>query len=657
MHRRKFILDAPEISTWPSAIADNLAPDKKERFDVLKTAMQQYFDFVPLPEIQSNTGVSKSELSRLARKCLEVAEDGRIFGFRALIPHARVKSYNRVADEAPKRQEQQGGQSGLLLALLVKYPDIEEQLVKELLQRSKKTDVKPQQIRAKDLHRIFITLLKSKKDSEKYWPFTTKHLGIRSISQYMKSILDKNFTRSVHIWGSREAKAHLNVGTGHGTFLVYEDPYDAVEIDAHHIDCHSTASFKTPDGGESEILLERLWLIAVVERRSSAVLAYTVVYRSEVGTDDVLRTIRKAITEKWIPRTDLPAGYQYGDGAGLPSGMFDACHGAVWSVTLLDGALAHLSKALTERARKALGFVMNWGPVGHFERRPNVERTFKQIETEVFHRMPATTGSNPYNGRAENAEKKAIDLQIRAEELEGIIDVYFAQHNATPTEGQYNKSPLEVLAYFLGGPLHRCSPRTLSISSFESAKTLASREPAFIRGGRKTGRRPYVQVDRVKYTSPLLRDSIHLVGTRVTVDIDEDDMRQVKVYLSNGQELGYLQAEGMWSVTKHSRVTRKAINSLLSKKILVITKFVDPVKAYFAYLSTPKSEKRSATGRPLTRRQATDAVRVAREAGIERTIGEISKPVSKEKTVKRVASILTLVGAPINIPKNVRNRR
>ena len=323
---------------------------------------------------------------------------------------------------------------------------------------------------------------------------------------------------------------------GQPSFLVFDEPYDSVEIDAYHVDTHVTVAFKTPDEGETELLLQRLWLIAAVETRASAVLSYDIVYRSEVTADDVLRVIRKAATEKWQPAEELLPAFRYGAGAGLPSGIIDAAFGAQWSVTLLDGALAHLAIAVRERARKMLGFALNWGPVGHFERRPNVERTFGQIARDLFHRLPSTTGSAPSNGRAEKAEEKAIRHKIRAEHIELLADIYFAQHNATPSEGQFNRSPLEVLAYFLEGPTPMSTPRKLPLPAFESAKTLACREFAIVRGGRSTGRRPYVQIDRVHYTSPLLADAGHLVGTKLIVDIDEEDMRQVKVYLSSGQE-------------------------------------------------------------------------------------------------------------------------
>jgi putative transposase len=646
-----------DINSWPSAIPDGLNAHRSERFEALQTAMRQYFDGAPTKDIQDATGVAANDLHRLAKKCLTPAGDGRIFGFRALLPYSRAGLYRRSAKEAPKRQEQQGGQTGMLGAMLRKHPDLEAHLTNEILQKSKRLRTSPHKLRAKDLHQVFLEYLKNQGAPKNEWPFTTKHLGARSISTYMKKVRDSNFGRSVTNWGDRVAKAHLNVGTGSTSFMVYEEPYDVVEIDAYHIDCHSTVVFETPKGDETDLLIQRLWLIVAVDRRTTAVLAYTIVYRSEVSADDVLRVIRKAATEKWVPIENNKPGYRYGLGAGLPSGVIEACHGAVWSVTMLDGALAHLALAVRERARKTLGFVLNWGPVGHFERRPNVERTFKRIAQDVFHLLPSTTGSNPSNGRAENAEQKAIHLQIRAEDIEPIVDVYFAQHNATPTEGQFNRSPLEVLAYYLEGPTAMSAPRKLPKSVFESTKTLACRETATVRGNLKNGRRPYIQIDRVHYTSTLLTDSGQLIGQKLVVDIDEEDMRQVKVYLSNGEELGFLQAHGNWAITKHSRKTRKAINSLLYRRLLILSEFDNPVLAYLRYLSTPKDEKRRQGKQVLPTRDATVATRVAQEADARRRIENPAVLKREPKTVRKTVTSLTLVKPPALVIGKVRNRR
>src|SRR3546814_5279816 len=69
--------------------------------------------------------------------------------------------------------------------------------------------------------------------SESEWPFNTQYLGLRTIQKYMIYVLNENFTKSVMSREGPTAKAHMNVGTGHAPFLSFEEPYDAVEIDAY----------------------------------------------------------------------------------------------------------------------------------------------------------------------------------------------------------------------------------------------------------------------------------------------------------------------------------------------------------------------------------------------------------------------------------------
>ena len=96
-------------------------------------------------------------------------------------------------------------------------------------------------------------------------------------------------------------------------------------------------------------------------------------------------------------------------------------------------------------------------------------------------------------------------------------------------------------------------------------------------------------------------------------------MRFCKAYLSDGGELGSLKANGRWGETRHSRKTRKIILSLITRKILVVTSQTDPVQEYLNFLTT--TEKRRRKNKPLlTARQATEATRVAREAGLSQRV-------------------------------------
>lgn len=440
---------ARPIATWPTCCSESMSSNDRERFQNRVKAMQMYFDGVSSFDIADCTGVGRTQLPKLAKRCLQIAPDGEIYGFRALTLHMRIKPYERKKPLTPKLPEQQGSLSGALGVLFEQYPNLEEALIKNIRGIAKSHNVAIFNIRPCMLHHIFIRYLDSQNHSHRTWPFIAKYRGIRTITKYMRCLRDEYFSQVITASGDREAKAQLSVGTGIPSFLIFDEPYDAIEIDAYKIDAFLTVVFATPEGTEADVLLERLWLLAVVDRASTAVLSHKMVYSSEVKAVDVLHVIQKALEEKWQPMTLTIPSLCYPPKGGLPSGVIDELEGALWSITLLDGALVNLSKVVQERARKTFGFMANWGPPGHFERRPNVERCFGGIAANVFHALPSTTGSRPHKGRAPNAEQQAINYRIRASDAEQFTDVAIARHNCTPSEGISFLSPLEYLRFYV----------------------------------------------------------------------------------------------------------------------------------------------------------------------------------------------------------------
>lgn len=607
--RNQALNSMPPIITWPTAIADGMKKKHQELFDARVSAIKRYFDGEPVKEIERVTGIHAKQLPTLAKKCLQISDDGRILGFRALLPYVRSKPHERSKPFKAKFPEAQGGYAGALNSLLMRFPDAEPMLVKMILQEKKNGEIHEHKISPQALHRIFIKFVKEKGVTEQQWPLNCKFRGVRSIQKYMKDLLDREFAKGVSARGDSPARAHINVGTGERSLITFSEAYDCVEIDAYKIEAHMSVEIETPEGTYAYVLLERLWLIAAVEWLSEALLSYSIVYRSEITADDVVKVIRDAATGKWAPMT-LTLPLEYPPGGGLPSGVIDDAQGAQWTVTMLDGALAHLATSVHDKCRKAFGFAINWGAVGRFERRSHVEGFFSRVANQLFKRLPSTTGSSPQNGRADDAEKKAVEYRIVAADVEQVLDVVAAEMNHLPG-GAFNITPLETLRVFFEDKRKMFLPRRLPDCALENARTLLTKESHTVRGGRETGRRPYVQVDRARYTNDVLCNAGHLVGKKIVLVIDEDDMRQIKAYLPDGGELGVLKAMGKWGLTKHSRRTRKAINRLCHRRILVLSEFDDPVQAYLRLLSTTTKNK------SVSAQNATELTRVSKEAGIK----------------------------------------
>jgi hypothetical protein len=627
-------------STWPHPDSQLIPEMHREPYGYRVKAIQLYADGCSLKDIEEQTGIKGSLVNYLAERCLRLHPDGRIWGFRAAVPNVRISEYTRHSPIKPKLPEAQGGHAGALGQLLETYPNLNDDVVAWVKKEKKKYLVHEHRIRLVDVHREFLRLLRNLGVKSTEWPFNTKYLGLRTIGGYVNKILETDFAGGVTAREDGAARAHLSVGKGKAPLLQFTDPFDVVEIDAHLIDSHLTVGFSTPQGTIVEVLLSRIWLIAAVDRSSTAVLAYTVVYRSEVGASDVLRVIAKSVSETWKPLPLSIPDLSYLPGSGLPSGIIPGLAGTVYGSLFLDGALAHLSKAVRERARKKLGFSINWGPVRHFERRPNVERLFRSIHDDIFGRLPSTTGSNPQNSRAEHGELLAETYKIRAAEAEQLLDVYIARHNATPSEGIFNISPLEYLRQKAAE--NHFIPRHLPASVLTRGPVFPLRIAVVVRGGQKDGRRPYIQFQREHYTSDLLANSSGLIGKSLTIEVDEDDLRQVRAFLNNGESIGFLTATGKWRLSKHDLKTRKIINSLLSNRTLVLANGRDPVQGYLSYLSKGTKKNRLKTDMVPAASAATEAVRIATAADIPLKLnpkGADSSPAAEQK--KPFRSLMT----------------
>jgi hypothetical protein len=119
--------------------------------------------------------------------------------------------------------------------------------------------------------------------------------------------------------------------------------------------------------------------------------------------------------------------------------------------------------------------------------------------------------------------------------------------------------------------------------------------------------------------------SYNLVGKNITLEIDVEDLRQVKAYLSDGSSLGFLTAQGKWRQSKHDLKTRRAILSLMSSGDMFVTTSDNPVQIYLNYLSQGTRKNALKTDLVPAPKAATEAVRVAKAADIDLQLEPNSK--------------------------------
>ncbi|MDE2000503.1 MAG: integrase, partial [Burkholderiales bacterium] len=82
-----------DLNSWAEFDANALPTAKRKVFSSRRLAVELYVKRVPLTEIESQTGVDRRQLYRLLDRCVQVHEDGRVYGFRGLVRYARVADY------------------------------------------------------------------------------------------------------------------------------------------------------------------------------------------------------------------------------------------------------------------------------------------------------------------------------------------------------------------------------------------------------------------------------------------------------------------------------------------------------------------------------------------------------------------------------------
>jgi hypothetical protein len=322
-------------------------------------------------------------------------------------------------------------------------------------------------------------------------------------------------------------------------------------------------------------------VVVIQEVVSKAILGYHLSLREECSADDVLLTVRNALTQ-WAPRTLSIPGMTYGPGSGFPSSRDPRFIGACWNEFSIDGALANLSLRVAGKLERVVGARSIVLPRRIPNDRPFVERFFEALEESGFHRLPNTTGNGPTDPRRDHPEHAAVRYRLQVEQLEELLDVLIANFNGTPHASIGYRTPLEYLCYVC--EVGHGWPRQADPG--EVARVLNLFKSVTVRGGIESGRRPYVHYLGVNYSSDVLKFASHWVGQKISIEINVRDLRTVRAYAPNGAEIGVLRAAPPWHRTPHTIEMRQAVNALVSRKQLQYLEQSDPIMALLEHLES-----------------------------------------------------------------------
>ena len=558
MSRRRDFEVAPD--SWPAFDVSALPSARQMPFKARRLAVELYASGVTLSEIESRTGVERRHFYRLLERCLALHEDGRTFGWRGLVPHARVGGYERVADVAPGSGGRRPGAAGAFAQLLKAQPSLAKWLADSV--RTKRVTI--EQLSTDDglrirldglkyLHGDFLRQCRSLGLGPTDYPFNVEQTGIRSLSAALRRECLRSFGRGARLAGATHLKGKPSE-PGAATAM---QALDVVEFDGHRLDLRLKVVVRDPLGFEQEFEIERIWLLVVIDVWTRAVLGYHVSLNREYSRYDVIRTIEAALEPHRHRVFTLP-DVGYGACGGFPSEKFPELGYATWQWFKLDNAKANLAEDVRHALADFIGCFIDAGPAHTPDDRPYIERFFGTIASSLSSRLPGYTGSNPRDvQRALSDGKSNLRLYVSLSELDELLEAAIGGYNGTPHDGLNGRTPLEAVEHSVrvrGAILNwlpEAKRRTLCLMQTPRRTT--------VRGYLEQGQRPHINFHGVRYTNALLASTGVFLGRELRVYYNSQDLRTVRAFTPDGAEIGVLKAQGAWGEIAHDLKLRQEI--------------------------------------------------------------------------------------------------
>jgi hypothetical protein len=585
--RRKVNKAGVDTSNWPTPDAGALSESELTQYLARQAAVDLYLAGSKHEDIQQRAGIGLKQVYRLIReRCLATHPDGQVYGWRGLVPHARVHPYRRNKKLAINSSGR--GASGAMTLLLQNEPELAKKFLKRILGQDGGKKLK--QVSGPKEHAIWFVdqLRKLGYETRNEWPFNTEANGYYAVFRHIKSVLDQHPRAAAAVAGGPDLVRKLSAGDG--VDRPVKNVFGRVEMDAHKLDGRFCVHIPQLDGGSVPKIIHRLWVIVILEVTSRAVLGYHLSLRYEVSKDDVLRAIKSALT-KWTKRDIYYSDEPYREGAALPSGVRDDWVGLCWDETSVDGALAETCPSVRSTLGNVVGSQL-LDPANSFavrrslDDRPFIEAYFRNLAGKGFQKLTNTTGSSPKGRKGRDPDEVALSSEFQYEYAEELLDVLITNYNVKGHGNLGNHSPLQYLHFITSRSDFR--PRFADpalVSQLCSFRLLCT-----VKGGAKEGRAPYVNFVYGKYTNEVLSSRHDLVGQKVwVINHLEWDARLAMCSTSAGQSLGILRASPPWHKLPHSLSVRRSINAFVRRGKFSFAEGEDGTERFLDFVeSNPK---------------------------------------------------------------------
>ena len=527
---------------WPIPNIYAFDPESRAYFETRKSAINQYMNGLKSSEIYKNTGINRQLVSYLLKRCSQVSSSGNVVGYFGLIKGkqvvSRVVSTSNLLSGKPT--------AGSLQALFLKFPELKitiENLITDGVLPNTKN--KNSRLTWDHIHSIFLNECEAKGISSPAYPFCSDSQGKSSLTKWGKGLLER---RQIEL-----ASRYVGLDVTNQSRLPTKC-YQRVEGDGHFLDINWTVEVPGLNGeGSIHCKVSRLWLIALLEVKSGAVLGYSVSLGKNYNAADVAEAVRSSLVP-WKPRNLSLTTISYKPDECLPNALCPelayVCYDELW----IDNAKSHLSALFMTMLERTVNAVPVFGPKASPNVRPKIELLFDLLEEAGIHCLDGTTGSNSRDPRKAQTSKYALKLET----LLDLIDLLIVRYNTSIAPGT-SISRNEVLrrAVLRETDIFRRVPEKnrdtcIQYSIFDEAVI-----------GQDRGK-PVVRWKNARYFGVSLSLRGNLIGQKVLVLANKDVRKIEVVLLSDGSSLGVLHVEKRWANTPHTLFTRTTVKKFMT---------------------------------------------------------------------------------------------
>jgi putative transposase len=533
---------AISIANWVGVDEGAFCDSDAEIFRKRKESINLYARSFSLGEIKKVTQIKPKDLYRFLDRCEAQNADGRLNGWRGIIPRERiVQSCNRRDDNQARL-----GHANQFQQFLINNPEIKNNL-ESLATCGRRVGEKgpKRKLPVQTINSELISLCRAAGLSAADYPLNVASLAYGAIRRFVAQVRGRDFGKSGAVGGVSNLPLVTRC-------------YQRLEADGHWKDIICTVELPSPTGrGVYYLPIERLWLIPVLETQSTAALGYAIAYGANYSGGDLVRAIRAA-TLPWIPLELTAKGLRYCANGGFPSGLDEQLAFVCADEILLDNHKGHLSDYAVGQIHRTLGATPVFGAIDNPNARACAEGFFSKLEEMVFHTLPNSTGSTSRNRDIKNPAENAVKYKITDQHIHEIAEVALARYNSECPPGS-SLSRVEILQRYVRDP--RSLVRRIPSEEREQIRLYDLELVLKIKGNVENGIRPHVYFLESRYTNPVIASSYGLIGKHLRAYGYSGDIRTFDAYFESGASAGTVLCERRFRSTTHSLLTRKHSNA------------------------------------------------------------------------------------------------